>query len=93
MTRTYTVVLLKDADGGYGVYVPAIPGCYSQGDNLAHALAMAREAIELHLEVTVEDGEPVPRDTHDFRLRMNGAKSGVIRRVQVMVPEAVQVAS
>ena len=46
----YAVVLEREPDGGYVVSVPALPGCVSQGDTRAAALANIREAIELYLE-------------------------------------------
>jgi predicted RNase H-like HicB family nuclease len=46
----YTVVLEQESDGGYVVSVPALPGCVSQGDGRAEALANIREAIELFIE-------------------------------------------
>ncbi|HXG09917.1 MAG TPA: type II toxin-antitoxin system HicB family antitoxin [Gemmataceae bacterium] len=48
------VVLYKEDDGGYSVEVPALPGCFSQGDSLEEALANIKEAIECHLD------EPAP---------------------------------
>ena len=60
MTR-YTVVLHPDPDeGGFTVTVPALPGCITEGETLDEALANAREAIELRLEVLMEDGQPIP---------------------------------
>jgi predicted RNase H-like HicB family nuclease len=58
----YTVVLERDADGGYVVRVPALPGCVSQGDTREEAIRNIREAIELYLEVLREKGEPIPTD-------------------------------
>lgn len=46
----YTVVLEKESDGGYVVNVPALPGCVSQGDSRAEALANIREAIAVYLD-------------------------------------------
>ena len=46
----YTVVLERESDGGFVAYVPALPGCVSQGDDRAEALENVREAIELYLE-------------------------------------------
>jgi predicted RNase H-like HicB family nuclease len=37
-------------DGGFTVYVPALPGCVSEGDTLDEARRNVREAIELYLE-------------------------------------------
>lgn len=44
------VVLEPSEEGGFTVYVPSLPGCISEGDNLEEALANIREAIELYLE-------------------------------------------
>ena len=59
---TYRVVLVPESVGGFSVFVPALPGCFTQGDTRDEALSMAREAIELHLESLREHGEPVPTD-------------------------------
>ena len=37
-------------EGGFTVYVPSLPGCISEGDNLEEALKNIREAIDLFLE-------------------------------------------
>ena len=57
----YPVVIHKDKRSAYGVSVPDLPGCISAGDTLDEALAMIREAIELHLEGMIEDGQAIPR--------------------------------
>lgn len=49
------VVLEPSEDGGYTVYVPALPGCISEGDTREEALANIREAIELYLEPVEDD--------------------------------------
>jgi predicted RNase H-like HicB family nuclease len=56
----YAIVIHKDADSDYGVTVPDLPGCFSAGSTLDEALAMAREAIELHLEGLIAEGQPLP---------------------------------
>ena len=52
------VVLEPSEEGGYTVYVPALPGCISEGDTKDEALANIREAIELYLEPTEDDHIP-----------------------------------
>jgi predicted RNase H-like HicB family nuclease len=59
----YPVVIHKDEGSDYGVTVPDLPGCFSAGATIDEALAMAREAIELHLEGLIEDGLPIPEPT------------------------------
>ena len=56
----YTVVLEPAEPSGYAVYVPALPGVVTSGDSIEDALAMAREAIALHVRALIADGEPVP---------------------------------
>jgi len=58
----YTVLLTPDATGGYVVTCPALPGLVTQGETLQEARANAAEAIDLYLEVLVEDGEAIPQD-------------------------------
>ncbi len=46
----FEVLLISDdLEPGYGVLCPALPGCFSQGDDWDDALAMAAEAIACHL--------------------------------------------
>ncbi len=56
----YTVVFEPAEDGGFTVYVPALPGCVSEGDTLEEAQRMIREAIELYLDSLREEGRPLP---------------------------------
>nr|WP_315214030.1 type II toxin-antitoxin system HicB family antitoxin [uncultured Duganella sp.] len=49
-----------DASHAFGVVVPDLPGCFSAGDTLEEAIGNAREAIELWLETTIEDGNDIP---------------------------------
>ena len=44
------VVLEHSDEGGYTVYVPALPGCISEGDDINEAMINIQEAIELYLE-------------------------------------------
>ena len=59
----YTVILLPEEEGGYSVEVPALPGCYTQGENREEAIAMAKEAIELYLESCKAHSEPIPEES------------------------------
>ena len=53
----FTIVLEPDYEaGGYNVVVPALPGCFTQGDTITEALQNAKEAIQCHLEGLKADG-------------------------------------
>lgn len=51
----YDTVFEKEADGGYSVYVPDLPGCCSQGNTLEEAIENIKEAMELYLEDADEE--------------------------------------
>ncbi len=60
----YTVALLPDqADAGYVIQVPALPGCVTQVETLDEGLAMAEDAINGFLGVLIERGELIPIET------------------------------
>ena len=52
------VVLEPSDEGGFTAYVPALPGCISEGDTAEEAMANVREAIELYLEPVDDDLAP-----------------------------------
>lgn len=56
----YTVLVFAAEEGGYWVKVPALPGCYSQGETLDEVLAGAKEAIESHILALREEGRDIP---------------------------------
>ncbi len=49
------VVLVPAEEGGYTVYIPALPGCISEGDTREEALANIKEAFALYLEPVEDD--------------------------------------
>ncbi len=60
MLRRFKVILESEAGGGYSVYVPALPGCASQGETVEECMVNAKEAIGLYLESLKEDNIPLP---------------------------------
>jgi predicted RNase H-like HicB family nuclease len=56
---TLPIVIEGDADG-YFVSCPALQGCYSQGETYEEAIANIKDAIRLHIEDRMADGEEIP---------------------------------
>jgi predicted RNase H-like HicB family nuclease len=56
---TFPIILEADSDG-YFVSCPTLQGCYSQGDTFEEAVANIKEAIRLHIEDRLADGEEIP---------------------------------
>ena len=57
----FTIAIEPGTDtSAWGVAVPDLPGCFSAGDTLDEAMANARQAIDQHVEIMIEDGAPIP---------------------------------
>jgi predicted RNase H-like HicB family nuclease len=56
----YIAYLHKDRDSDFGVSFPDFPGFVTAGKTLEEARRMAVEALALHLEGMIKDGEVVP---------------------------------
>lgn len=56
---TYAVIIERSR-GGYGAYVPDLPGCVATGTTEELVRQRIREAIELHLRAMRSDGDPIP---------------------------------
>jgi len=59
-SRTFTIVLESEAEGGFTVRVPSLPEIVTYGRDEAEALAMAEDAIRLVLEDRAARGEEIP---------------------------------
>jgi predicted RNase H-like HicB family nuclease len=58
---TLPIVIEGDSDG-YFVSCPALQGCYSQGDTYEEAVTNIKDAIRLHIEDRLADGEEIPQN-------------------------------
>ncbi|HEY4811908.1 MAG TPA: type II toxin-antitoxin system HicB family antitoxin [Solirubrobacteraceae bacterium] len=58
--KQYEVVLVPQAEGGFVVSVPELPGVVTEGDTVAEALAMAEDAIEGYLATVRDQGWELP---------------------------------
>jgi predicted RNase H-like HicB family nuclease len=73
----YVVIVHTAEEGGFWAEVPALPGCYTQGETVEEILHNAKEAAELHVEMMEEDGQPLP-----------AADSIRVERITVTAPSA-----
>ena len=57
--ESFSVVIHEDPEGGFWAEVPALPGCYSQGETIDELRENIREAITGMLEVmSKQDRQP-----------------------------------
>ena len=61
--REYLVIYEPAADGGWGAYVPDLPGLGVVGDSFEETETLIRDGITIHLAGLTEDGLPIPEPT------------------------------
>jgi len=62
MVQTFKVSIVVEKDkNGYYAYCPELQGCYSQGDTYEEAVENIRDAIKLHIEDKLAEGEEIPQ--------------------------------
>ena len=66
----YPAIFHTEADGGYSVSFPDLPGCFTDGDNLAEAMFMAKDALGIYLFTLKEDNEPFPAATSPADIKL-----------------------
>lgn len=60
---TLPVVIEKDEEG-YFAYCPSLQGCYSQADSYEEIIENIKDAISLHIEDCIANGEELPQIEH-----------------------------
>ena len=55
----FTIVIEPDEDG-FHAFVPILSGCHSFGESVEEAKKNIAEAIELHVQSMISDGEEIP---------------------------------
>ncbi len=56
----YIAIVHKDPKSDFGVSFPDFPGCITAGKNIDDAKDMAQEALTLHIQGIIEDGDQLP---------------------------------
>ena len=58
-------IIIEHGQNNLSAYVPDLPGCISTGHTLEEINENISEAIQLHIEGLIEDGDRVPEPTTD----------------------------
>ena len=69
--RVYTAFFEANEHGGYTVTVPALPGLVTEGKDLEHARAMAKDAIRCYIDGLKKAKEPIPVEKETAQLRIS----------------------
>ena len=68
MKKYFYPVIFEPEEVGVSVYVPDIPGCFTQGDSLEEALDNVQEVIGLMLEDKSPEEYPEPSKPNKVKL-------------------------
>lgn len=77
MKYVFTAILEPENEK-YLVSFPDLPGCNTFGDDLADAIEMAEDALNLWLTDAEESGDPIPQPSANVAVP-SGARSTLIR--------------
>lgn len=71
MKLVYTAIFDPNDDGSYTVTVPDLPGCVTEGSNLAEAIDMAVDAASGWILGELEEGNSIPAATPFFDVQLD----------------------
>jgi len=83
---SYIALIHKDPNSDYGVSFPDFPGCVTAGSSIDEAKDMAQEALALHIEGLVEEGEALPEPSSLEAIMTEAANRDAVAFL-VTVPE------
>jgi predicted RNase H-like HicB family nuclease len=66
----FTVVIERDEDGRFVAICPALQGCYTEGETEEEALFLIQDAMRLHIEDRIANGEPIYEEVDATRVRV-----------------------
>ncbi len=83
----YKVKIQKDI-GGYAATFPDLPGCFSFGKTIDHALSNAKEALDLYLEEANDPKWPLPKSINHKGEKFHWVRPSPIISIPIMIREA-----
>ena len=87
----YIAYLHKEPKSSFGVSFPDFPGCITAGKTLEAARQKAVEALNLHIEGMLEDGEAIPKPSSlDDLAGDDSMKNAVAFLVSIDIADRVQ---
>ena len=84
----FIAILHKEAESDFGVSFPDFPGCITAGANIDEAKDMAQEALTLHIQGMLEDGDPLPDPLRLEEIMSDPDFTNAIAYLVVSVPDA-----
>ncbi|MFC1494347.1 type II toxin-antitoxin system HicB family antitoxin [Thermodesulfobacteriota bacterium] len=84
----YIAIVHKDTKSDFGVSFPDFPGCITAGRNIDDAKDMAQEALTLHIQGMLEDGDQLPVSSKLEQIMSDPDFADAVAYLVVDVPDA-----
>lgn len=84
----YIAIVHKEPKSDFGVSFPDFPGCITAGKNIDEAKDMAQEALTLHIQGMLEDGEKLPSPSRLEEIMDDPDYADAVAFLVVSVPDA-----
>jgi predicted RNase H-like HicB family nuclease len=84
----YIAIVHKEARSDFGVSFPDFPGCVTAGKTIDEAKDMAAEALTLHIQGMLEDGDRLPVPSRLEEIMSDPDYANAIAYLVVSVPDA-----
>ena len=84
----YIAIVHKETESDFGVSFPDFPGCITAGKNIDEAKDMAQEALTLHVQGMLEDGEQLPIASRLEKIMNDPDYANAVAYLVVSVPDA-----
>ena len=84
----YIAIVHKEVKSNFGVSFPDFSGCITAGKNIDEAKDMAQEALTLHIQGMLEDGEQLPVPSRLEDIMSDPDYANAIAYLVVSVPDA-----
>jgi predicted RNase H-like HicB family nuclease len=83
----YIAIVHKEAKSDFGVSFPDFPGCVTAGKNIDEAKDMAQEALTLHIQGMLEDGDQFPDPSRLEEIMGDPDYANAIAYLVVSIPD------
>ena len=90
MKYVYAAIFETASEGGYAVSFPDLPGCYSQGENLYEALAMAQSALTQWIEYLIDKKMEIPEASPIQNIKLNEGEFANLIHAEIKDGRAVK---
>ncbi|WP_028322808.1 type II toxin-antitoxin system HicB family antitoxin [Desulfatiglans anilini] len=84
----YIAIVHKDPKSDFGISFPDFPGCITAGKDIDEAKDMAQEALTLHIQGMIEDGEKLPAPSKLEEIMADPDFADAVAYLVVDVPDA-----